>query len=96
MKKLLLLTAALLALTPGATTAAPVTVTNQSMELPALAAGGWSNALNTWTGTLGNNNGSAFTEYITGFNGGGNQHLGMALGYDVWQDLTGVTFQAAT
>ena len=96
MKKLLLLTAALLALTPGATTAAPVTVTNQSMELPALAAGGWSNALNTWTGTLGNNNGSAFTEYITGFNGGGNQHLGMALGYDVWQDLTGVTYQAAT
>jgi hypothetical protein len=76
--------------------AAPVTVPNSGFELPALAAGGWSNALTSWTGSGGNNNAAAFTEHITGFSSDGTQHIGMELGYDIWQDLAGVTFQPNT
>ncbi len=75
---------------------APVTVPNYSYESPTLAAGGWSNALVSWTGSGGANNGQAFTEYIANFAAQGTQHLGMEPGYDVWQDLPGLTYQAST
>ena len=88
---------------------APVPVPNYSFELPNNPTTGttWTNALNSWTGSGGNNNGSAFIEYIAAFRadaaqdvGGGSlqndQHLGMELNYDVFQDLAGVSFQPNT
>ena len=98
MKRLLTLAIGLLVFTGlvHPASAAPVTVPNFSMETPVLAAGGWTNTLTNWTGTGGNPSAQAFQEYITGFSAQGTQHVGMELNYDVWQDLTGVTYEAAS
>ena len=89
--------------------AAPVAIPNHSFELPNNPTTGttWTNALSSWTGSGGSTNGSAFIEYIVNFRadasqdiGGGNlqndQHLGMEVNYDVFQDLAGVTYQPGT
>ena len=62
-------------------------VNNGSFESPAQDPGGWTNDLpaNGWTQLP--ENGSAFIEYIDGFVADGNQHLGMAEGAEVFQDL---------
>ncbi len=73
--------------------AAPVTVPNFSFETPTTTS--YTNALSNWTGTGGSNNANAFVENIAGFASHGVNHLGMELGYDVWQDLT-TTYQANT
>lgn len=75
--------------------AAPITVANHSFEnqVANLAPGGWTNQLVDWTGTNGSNSGDAFMEYIAGFAGEGTDHLGLALNYNVWQDL-GISYQA--
>lgn len=76
--------------------ATPVTVGDPSFEGNSLTAGNYTNNIGPeWTGTNGQNAGSAFEEYITGFASSGTDHLGMELNYDVWQDL-GVTYQANT
>jgi hypothetical protein len=89
--------------------AAPVGVPNFSFELPNNPTTGttWSYNLTSWIGSGGNNNTNGFVEYIAGFRadagqniGGGviqnDQHLGMELGYDIFQSVAGVTFQANT
>ena len=75
--------------------AAPITVNNHSFEnqVANLNAGGWTNQLVDWVGTNGTNDGNAFEEYIVGFVAQGTDHLGMALNYDVWQDV-GLSYQA--
>ncbi|MBN8458631.1 MAG: lamin tail domain-containing protein, partial [Verrucomicrobia bacterium] len=74
----------------------PITIGDPSFEGNTLSAGQWTNDLSPeWQETNGPNNGNGFEEYITGFVGAGTDHLGMAEGHDVWQDL-GVTYQANT
>ena len=80
--------------------AAPVAVNNFSFEEPKLGSGGWTNNLlgatePQWVGQAGNNNGNAFIEYIGGFRSEGNQHIGMANGYYVFQNL-GIPYAANT
>ncbi|MFM2220458.1 MAG: hypothetical protein RLZZ553_206 [Verrucomicrobiota bacterium] len=77
--------------------AVPVAVGDPSFEGNSLAVGGYSgNIAPEWFGTNGQNSvNQAFEEYITGFAADGTDHLGMALGYDVWQNLS-VTYQANT
>ena len=75
---------------------APVSVGDFSFEGNSLAVNGYAyNIGPEWTGTSGSINGNAFEEYIPGFSSDGTDHLGMELGYDVWQDLA-VTYQANT
>jgi len=83
--------------TTGAVIATPLPVGNFSFEQPQLGTTGttWTNALGApWTGSGGNNNGNAFIEYIANFRSdtptepNNRQHIGMATGYDVWQDTT--------
>lgn len=75
---------------------AAVTVADYSFEGNSLTAGNYSNNLGPeWLETSGPNNGNGFEEYITGFAAQGTDHLGMALGHDVWQNLA-VTYQANT
>lgn len=62
-------------------------VSNGSFEAPTLDPGGWSNDLPDTGWTQLPENGSAFIEYIDGFSADGNQHLGMAEGAEVYQDL---------
>ena len=92
------------ALLCGPAAAAPVPITNYSFETPQLGTTGttWSNALGApWTGTSGSNNGNAFIEYIANFfsntpdQPNNRQHLGVAQGYDVWQDGA-ATYTAGT
>lgn len=84
--------------------AAPVTVNNFSFEWPKLGSGGWTNDLldpnlgpsdPQWRGRDGNDDGDTFAEYIGGFRSEGNQHLGMANGYYVFQNL-GIPYAANT
>ena len=84
--------------------AAPIPVNNASFEKPTLGSGGWTNNLldpalgatdPQWTGRDGNNDGDTFVEYIGGFRSEGNQHLGMANGYFVFQNL-GIPYAAKT
>src|SRR5687767_10909990 len=98
MKRLFTLALSILVFTglSGPVAAAPIAVPNSSMETPVLGAGAWTNALTNWTGTAGASNGQAFIEYIANFSAQGTQHLGMELNYDVWQDITGVTYEAAS
>lgn len=84
----------LLALLPAS--AAPVTIGDPSFEGNSINAGGYTyNIGPEWTGTNGNNQSSAFEEFVTGFAAQGTDHLGMEQGYTVWQDL-GVTYQPNT
>lgn len=84
--------------------AAPIEVKNFSFEAPKLGSGGWTNNIQDgtlgpddpqWNGRAGNNNGDTFIEYIGGFRSEGNQHIGMANGYFVFQNL-GVPYEANT
>ena len=84
--------------------AAPIEVNNHSFERPALGAGGWNNNLPDpdasagdpdWLGRDGANSGSAFIEFIGGFFSEGNQHVGMAGGYFLFQNL-GIPYEANT
>lgn len=76
----------------------PVPIADHSFETnpDITAAGGWSNEIGPdWNGTNGTNDGSAFEEWIDGFSADGTNHVGMAEGYMIWQDLTD-TYQANT
>src|SRR6187549_2177971 len=99
MKKLLRFCGLVLSvLTPAAVEATPVTVNNASFEVqtPELTSGQFSNNLAPdWTGSGGSNNASAFVEWLNLTGEDGTDTLGMALGYDVWQDLS-ATFQPNT
>lgn len=64
-----------------------IDVANSSFEAPALDPGGWTNDLPATGWTQLPESGSAFIEYIDGFSADGNQHLGMAAGAEVYQDL---------
>ena len=84
--------------------AAPIEVKNFSFENPKLGSGGWTNNIvdpnlgpedPQWNGRDGNNNGNTFIEYIGGFKSEGNQHIGMANGYFVFQNL-GIPYQPNT
>ena len=78
--------------------AAPIAIADHSFESNSsiTSAGDWSNNIGPdWTGLNGQNGGGAFEEFITGFSADGNNHLGMTLNYDVWQDLD-ETYQANT
>ena len=78
----------------GRLSSAPVAVGDPSFEGNNLSPGGYAYNLGPeWTGTSGTINGNAFEEYIQDFAAEGTDHLGMELGYDVWQD-PGVTYQA--
>jgi hypothetical protein len=91
----LLLSAALLA-TALPLAAVPLAVGDYSFETNSLAAGGWAYDLGPeWQETGGPGSGDGFEEYIIGFVADGTDHLGMASGHDVWQDL-GITYQANT
>ena len=81
-----LATLAVLALTSFAFGEA-IDVTNSSFEEPAMDPGGWTNDLpeNGWTQLP--EAGSAFIEHIVDFSSDGLQHLGMAQGAEVFQDL---------
>ena len=77
--------------------ATPLTVGDFSFEGNSLTSGGYSNNIGPeWTGTGGQSNGDAFEEYTSyAFAADGTDHLGMILGYDVWQD-PGTTYQPNT
>ena len=75
---------------------APVPLGDPSFETNSLGAGQWTYDLGPeWQETGGPGNGSGFEEYVVDFSAEGTDHLGMALGHDVWQDLA-VTFEAST
>lgn len=70
----------------GATASAEsIAVKNSGFENPAQAAGGWTNTLPDWDGPT--NAGDAFIEYINGFKSEGVNHIGMAAGAEVSQNL---------
>ncbi|MCW1923586.1 CotH kinase family protein [Luteolibacter arcticus] len=76
--------------------AAPVSIGDPSFEGNANVSGAWTHNLGPeWTGTGGVSSGNAFEEYVAGFAAAGNDHLGMELNYDVWQNLA-VTYQSNT
>lgn len=78
---------ALFCLFAASVNADQIAVKNASFEVsdPVLAAGGWTNTLSDWDGPA--NAGDAFIEYIGGFSSEGNNHIGMAQGAEVSQDL---------
>lgn len=77
--------------------ASPVTIGDPSFEDNSFNAVDWTNSIGPeWTGTGGQNHPNAFEEYATTLPAAdGTDHLGMVLGYDVWQDL-GATYQPST
>ncbi len=81
--------------------AAPIEVTNHSFEEPALNAGGWTNTLpdgaanSEWQDPEGFTAGNRFIEFIGGFFSVGNQHIGMAGGHYIFQNL-GVPYEPNT
>ena len=92
----LLQLASLAALTSHPLAATPVPIGDFSFEGNALTLDSYDNNLGPeWTGTNGPSGGNAFEEYFPAFASNGTDHLGMELGYDVWQDLA-VTYQANT
>lgn len=77
---------------------ASITVNDHSFEtnagIPDPAT--WSNDISPdWQGRDGQNDGDAFEERIAGFSSEGLNHVGMNVGYYVWQD-TGVALQPNT
>ena len=62
-----------------------IAVKNAGFEDPVQDVGGWSNDLPDWAGPT--NAGDSFIEYIDTFHSEGNNHLGMAQGAEVSQDL---------
>ena len=62
-----------------------IAVGNASFEDPTQDPGGWTNTLAGWDGPT--NAGDSFIEYIAGFTSEGNNHLGMAQGAEVSQNL---------
>jgi autotransporter-associated beta strand protein len=72
-----------------------IAIPDGSFDVRTLNAGSWSFNIDPWSETGGPGNGNGFVERINGFAADGNNHLGMNLGHDVWQDL-GVTYQANT
>ena len=71
--------------------AASISINDPSFESNSgsdMGPGGWNNGLDPdWTGREGQNNGDAFEEYIGGFVADGTDHVGMATGYYIWQDV---------
>ena len=80
----------------GALFGAPIELADPSFESNSggdMTSGGWNNDLfPDWEGLNGSNAGEAFEEFIGGFFSEGNDHVGMAAGYYIWQD-TGVAFE---
>lgn len=62
-----------------------ITVGNAGFEEPVLDPGGWTNEYPSWSPPA--NTGDAFVEYIGDFNSEGVNHIGMAAGAEVSQDL---------
>ncbi len=85
--------------------AAPIEISNHSFETPALGANGifWTNDLpaandplsSHWKDPMGAGSWNRFVEYIGGFASEGVQHLGVASGSYIFQNL-GVPFEANT
>lgn len=90
-----LLTTLLACLLGGAPAGAQIPLNNPSFESPAQAVGGYSFDLQGWTDGAAPGDTRRFIEHISGFAAAGNQHLGIAQIWRVWQDL-GVTYQANT
>lgn len=84
--------AALLLSTPAI--AGVIPVNNPSFEDPVLAAGTWSNTLNGWSDA--GNAAKRFVTHDAGFNNGGNNHLGMEQGWQVWQDFPATVYEPFT
>jgi hypothetical protein len=89
---------------PGGALAAPLPINNNSFESASyVGANSWTNNLSDtdpsttieWTGRDGNNSNQTFIERIGGFFSQGQAHLGMEVGYFVFQDTT-VPWQANT
>lgn len=73
-----------------------IVLDNPGFESPALGVGGYTYNLLGWTDIAsGSQTNARFVERISGFAAEGNQHLGMAPGWSVWQD-PGATYQANT
>jgi autotransporter-associated beta strand protein len=80
----------------GATIGGPLPPGNASFDDNVLSVGEWTNNLDPhWQETGGPVNGNGFFEHISGFSADGQNHLGMAQGHQVWQDLP-FTYQANT
>ncbi len=65
----------------------PVDIPDGSFNSRSLNAGSWSNNIAPWLETNGPSSGNGFVEHISGFSAVGQNHLGMELNHDVWQDL---------
>ncbi len=80
-----LLSLAMLLMVTAVASAESIAVVNAGFEDPAQDPGGWTNTLPGWDGPT--NAGDSFIEYINGFKSEGVNHLGMAQGAEVSQNL---------
>ncbi len=68
---------------------------NASFEEPPLSAGSSTTTLAGWS-DAGTDPSERIVQHIAGFNNGGNNHLGVEQGWQVWQDFQWVTWQPFT